>query len=104
MHVVQQQAANRIHYATLPRQNSVPQQQQQQQQPPHQGQQQKFAYPMDGTMKPSMERGVPEGEAAAAPPMSDNMPPPNCQDGEMINNNGAVPGTVYYAMNVWQGQ
>lgn len=103
MHVVQQQAANRIHYATLPRQNSVPQQQQQQQ-PPHQGQQQKFAYPMDGTMKPSMERGVPEGEAAAAPPMSDNMPPPNCQDGEMINNNGAVPGTVYYAMNVWQGQ
>lgn len=97
MHVVQQQAANRIHYATLPRQNSVPQQQQQQ--PPQQGQQ-KFAYPMDGTMKPSMERGVPEGEAAAAPPMSDNMPPPNCQDGEIINNNGAVPGTVYYAMNV----
>lgn len=92
MHVVaQQQAANRLHYATLPRQNSANQQQP--------SQQQKFAYPMDGTMKPSMERGVPEGEAAAAP-QSDNMPPPNCQDGEIINNNTAVPGTVYYAMNV----
>lgn len=91
MHVVaQQQAANRLHYATLPRQNSANQQQ---------PSQQKFAYPMDGTMKPSMERGVPEGEAAAAP-QSDNMPPPNCQDGEIINNNTAVPGTVYYAMNV----
>lgn len=71
------------HYATLPRQNSG------------QGGGQKFTYPVD---KSSMERGVPEGEAASAQ-QSDNMPPPTCQDGES-NNNSAVPGTVYYAMNV----
>ena len=71
------------HYATLPRQNSG------------QGSQ-KFSFPMD---KSSMERGVPEGEAAAAQ-QSDNMPPATCQDGENNNTNSAVPGTVYYAMNV----
>lgn len=71
------------HYATLPRQNSG------------QGSQ-KFSYPID---KSSMERGVPEGEAAAVQ-QSDNMPPATCQDGENNNTNSAVPGTVYYAMNV----
>lgn len=71
------------HYATLPRQNSA------------QGPQ-KFAYPVD---KSSMERGVPEGEAASVQ-QTDNMPPATCQDGETNNNNSAVPGTVYYAMNV----
>lgn len=70
------------HYATLPRQNSG------------QGQQ-KFSYPVD---KSSMERGVPEGEAASVQ-QSDNMPPTTCQGGEN-NNNSTVPGTVYYAMNV----
>jgi hypothetical protein len=84
LHVVS--AANRggqqtPHYATLPRQNSG------------QGQQ-KFVYP-----DKSMERGVPEGEAASVQ-QSDNMPPATCQDGETNNNNSAVPGTVYYAMNV----
>lgn len=85
LHVVPQPGGNRVgpHYATLPRQNSA------------QGQQ-KFAYPMD---KPSMERGVPEGEAASVP-QGDNMPPSTCQDGEAMNNNSGVPGTVYYAMNV----
>lgn len=83
LHVVS--AANRgapatPHYATLPRQNSG------------QGPQ-KFAYP-----DKSMERGVPEGEAATVQ-QSDNMPPATCQEGEP-NNNQAVPGTVYYAMNV----
>lgn len=69
------------HYATLPRQNSG------------QGQQ-TFAYPD----KSSMERGVPEGEAASSQ-QCDNMPPATCQDGDS-NSNSAVPGTVYYAMNV----
>jgi hypothetical protein len=45
-----------------------------------------------------MERGVPEGEAATVQ-QSDNMPPATCQEAEP-NNNQAVPGTVYYAMNV----
>jgi hypothetical protein len=84
LHVVP--GGNRVgpHYATLPRQNSS------------QGQQ-KFAYPMD---KPSMERGVPEGEAASVP-QTDNMPPQtSCQEGATMNNNTGVPGTVYYAMNV----
>lgn len=86
LHVVS--AANRgaqatPHYATLPRQNSG------------QGPQ-KFSYPIDKSS--SMERGVPEGEAATVQ-QSDNMPPATCQDGEN-NNNSAVPGTVYYAMNV----
>lgn len=71
------------HYATLPRQGSG------------QGPQ-KFSYPVD---KSSMERGVPEGEAASVQ-QSDSMPPATCQDGESNNNNSAVPGTVYYAMNV----
>lgn len=92
LHVVPGGGGNRVgpHYATLPRQNSAQGQQQQQQQ--------KFAYPtMD---KPSMERGVPEGEAASVP-QTDNMPPQtSCQDGETMNNNTGVPGTVYYAMNV----
>jgi hypothetical protein len=66
------------HYATLPRQNSA----------------QKFNYPVEKSS--SMERGVPEGEAASVQ-QTDNMPPATCQDGES-NNNG--PGTVYYAMNV----
>lgn len=92
LHVVSgnRQATATPHYATLPRQNSAQGQQQQQQQ-------QKFAYPVD--KQPSMERGVPEGEAASVQ-QSDSMPPVSCQEDDSNNNNAAVPGTVYYAMNV----
>lgn len=73
------------HYATLPRQN------------PGQNQGQKFTYPE----KSSMERGVPDGTSMER--QGDNMDPMQEQNQTPMvdpHSNSAVPGTVYYAMNV----
>jgi len=95
LHVVSagrgQQPGVAPHYATLPRQGSTG------------GTPPKFSYPVD-----KMERGVPEGEAASVQQSdcSNNIISTSavCQDGQENNNNNnnpsAVPGTVYYAMNV----
>lgn len=79
LHVVSGRATT-PHFATLPRQGGH-----------------KFSYPD----KPSMERGVPEGEAASVQ-QSDSanniIPSATCQEVETNNNNNN--STVYYAMNV----
>ena len=74
------------HYATLPRQGS------------NAGMPPKYSFPVD---KSSMERGVPEGEAASVQQNDCNnmMTPNSCQDGDSQNGNSA-PSAVYYAMNV----
>lgn len=81
------------HYATLPRQNSGQQNQQGQ----------KFTYPE----KSSMERGVPDGTSMERQG-DNNFDPMQEQQNQtsMVdpNSNPALPGTVYYAMNVWQSQ
>ena len=96
MHIVQTAAGRGVgvspptaapHYATLPRQNSGA------------GMHQKFSFPVD---KSSMERGVPEGEAASNVQQDcNNIITPNlCQDGQESQNGNNAPSAVYYAMNV----
>lgn len=100
MHIVQtggqQQAGGRgvgvaptaaPHYATLPRQGS------------NVGMPPKYSFPVDKT---SMERGVPEGEAASVQQNDCNnmMTPNSCQDGGESQNGNSAPSAVYYAMNV----
>lgn len=93
MHIVQTGAGRDTapnaapHYATLPRQGSNVNL------PP------KYSFPVD---KSSMERGVPEGEAASVQQNDCNnmMTPNSCQDGDTQNGNSAPSSAVYYAMNV----